>query len=1699
MRSINRFATILCFMLFHFLSNGQCPAPTPIVSDITLCAPGTAILQASGSNGIFNWYANSNGTNLIGTGNPFTTTQINSTTTFYIQTINNSTSTSSQQFYLNSNVQTFTAPITGTYTIQCWGAWGGSDCNNHRGRGAYATGTINLNAGQQILIYVGGAGLGCNVNSGGGWNGGGNAGPIGCSGGGGGASDVRFGGNNLSNRIIVASGGGGAGCSGGGGDGGGLNGLNGSGGGGNQVSGGGGTSPGSLGQGGNRTNGDGGGGGGGYYGGGAAFQDMGGGGGSSYIGGVSGGSMIAGNQAMPNPDGGTMTGNSNDGRVIISWPNTCLSSIVPVTVTIDNLIAIASQVQPATCQLAQNGSINVVATGSTPGYNVSWSGPSTGNPAGTEIAASGGNYNIPNLGVGSYTVTVTANNLCGTTATTTINANPGVTGSATFVSPLCNGSTNASITVSANLGIAPYQVSWTGPTSGNPAGNEISVANGTYQITSASAGSYTVTITDATGCFYSFPVSVTQPASLTASSTMTPVLCNGGTTGSITGTATGGTAPYNMSWAGPINGNPTGNEISIDGGSYSVNNAPQGSYTITITDANGCLASSNIQVNQPPPLVASAVNSSALCNGSSDGSITVTASDGTSPYNVSWTGAITGDPVGTEISVSNGGYQITSVIAGNYTITVTDANGCTTQTTSTVTQPIAISASATNTAALCNGSADGTIIVTSNDGTPIYNVSWTGPVSGDPAGNEITTSGGNYTITGVSSGTYIITVTDANGCTTITTSTITEPTSVTALATNLAVLCNGGTTGSVTGLASGGTAPYDMSWSGPNTGNPAGDEINTDGGSYTVNGAPAGTYTITITDGNGCVATTTTQIIEPAVLTASVLNTAVLCNAGSSGTVQGSANGGSAPYNMSWTGPNTGNPAGDEINVDGGSYTVNGAPAGSYTITMTDGNGCTATATTTVIEPAILQVNSAPVPPLCNGVFNGSMNVTATGGTAPYDVSWSGPNSDNPIGTEIIADGGTYTITGVGAGTYTITLTDGNGCVTTTTTTLVPPIALTISTQSVDVACSGGNSGSIQVVANNGSPGYNVSWSGVTTGNPNGIEINTSGGSFTIPSLTAGSYTIFVSDLNGCIDSNVVQVVEPTAISEQNLTTPALCSTSLDGTVGITVSGGIAPYNLELNGGALLNPPGDEIISSGGSYTFTNLAIGNYTVIITDDNNCSITSSITINTNNNPPTVTMVNDTICNGQSVTLIPVVNTSGGTFLWGNGSSGTTLTISPITTTQYAVLYNYSGCLAQGSAFVVVNPIPTVTLSNETICAGESVTLSSISPQPTGGSYSWSTNNTNASITVNPTSTSNYSLIYTVNGCSSAPASTTVTVNPVPGLTINNPAICIGETATLTATSNLPGGSVLWTPTNETTTSIDVTPVITSTYSAIYTLNGCSSNSVSTSITVNAIPNVSFDASILEGCSPLSVQLWNTSQDVNLSTLTEWTIDNSSNFNGDTINPTLFAGCHDVTLSMTVNGCVGAVTYDDFICAESIPVASFSPNINSFTESSQAIDLINQSIGASSYSWNMGDGTFYTTTNVTHMYGQTSSGQTIWLAATSDLGCVDSTSITVPYEDAIIYFIPNSFTPDGNEFNNIFLPVFTTGIDFHTYEMTIFNRWGELIFRTENSNEGWEGTYGNEGLDVLAGTYTYLISFKTPQLDDRQTITGHVNLIR
>ena len=861
--------------------------------------------------------------------------------------------------------------------------------------------------------------------------------------------------------------------------------------------------------------------------------------------------------------------------------------------------------------------------------------------------------------------------------------------------------------------------------------------------------------------------------------------------------------------------------------------------------------------------------------------------------------------------------------------------------------------------------------------------------------------------------------------------------------------------------------------------------------------ANTGVYTVVVTN-SGCSASATTTVALGSSPTATLTPTNAAC-ANGNGSINVLANGGTPGFNVSWTGPVSGNPAGNEITTAGGSYSISGATVGTYTVTITDVNGCTSNSTTTISQPLPLQVSATQTPPLCNGVNNGSIAVIATDGTASYDVSWTGPTTGSPVGFEITSNGGTYTITNAGAGTYTITLTDANGCTTTTTSTLTPPTALSVANQVTPILCNGASTGAIQITASNGTPGYDVSWAGPINGNPAGVEIASSGGSYTIGNLTAGTYTVYVADVNSCSDSVSVQVIEPALLTQQNTPTPTLCATSLDGQINVVVSGGVSPYNLELNGSLLSNPPGDEILVSGGNYSFTNLGIGNYNVIITDDNNCTLTVAITVPTNNNPPTMTIVNDTICNGQQGSLIPVVNPTGGTYLWNNNSSNATLTASPNTSTQYSVTYTYNGCVAQATGSIIVNPIPTLSLTGTTICAGSSATLTPTGMQPVGGTYLWSTNSTNNSITVSPGSTTNYQVTYSVNGCSSTPATANVVVNAIPIITINNPTICAGGTSTLTASPNIPGGTIVWSPTNETALSINVSPPTTSTYSAVYTVNGCSSQQVNSTVTVNAIPIVSFASDLLQGCSPLSVNLWNTSADAASSTQTQWTIDNTSSFLGDVINPTLMDGCHDFTLTMIVNGCTGSTTLNNYICVESIPNASFTASSNAFTENSEQVDFFNGSVGASTYLWIMGDGNTYTSNDVSHLYTETGNGQTIWLYAYSTLGCVDSTSITIPFEESILFYIPNTFTPDGDEANNVFRPIITSGIDLHSFEMSIFNRWGELIFFSQDPEIGWDGSYGTEGKDVQIGTYTYKISFKTLQVDDRRYVTGHVNVIR
>jgi large repetitive protein len=334
-----------------------------------------------------------------------------------------------------------------------------------------------------------------------------------------------------------------------------------------------------------------------------------------------------------------------------------------------------------------------------------------------------------------------------------------------------------------------------------------------------------------------------------------------------------------------------------------------------------------------------------------------------------------------------------NLVAGTYSVTVTDTNGCTATTSATITEPaVALALSTTQVNVLCNGNNTGSLDLTVSGGTATYTYLWSNSSTIEDPQNLIT-------------GTYSVTVTDANGCTSTTNATITEPAVALALnTTQVNVLCNGNNTGSIDLSVTGGTSPYTYLWSNNST---IQDPLT----------LLAGTYSVTVTDSNGCTATTSATITEPsAVLALSTTQVDVLCNGNNTGSIDLSVTGGTSPYTYLWSNNAT---IQDPLNL----------VAGTYSVTVTDTNGCTATTSATITEPAVaLALSTTQVNVLCNGNNTGSIDLSVTGGTAPYSYLWSNNSTiQDPLNLV--------------AGTYSVTVTDASGCTATTSATIIQPAA----------------------------------------------------------------------------------------------------------------------------------------------------------------------------------------------------------------------------------------------------------------------------------------------------------------------------------------------------------------------------------------------------------------------------------------------------------------------------------------------------------------------------------------------------------------------------------------------------------------------------------------------------------------------------------
>lgn len=797
-------------------------------------------------------------------------------------------------------------------------------------------------------------------------------------------------------------------------------------------------------------------------------------------------------------------------NIVITDANGCVYNAV-INIVQPAALTITPTLTHTTCGNS-NGAINLVAGGgSGAGYQYSING-------GTTFQASG---NFTGLAAGNYNVVIQDGTGCQQTQVVTINnAGAPVINSVTPTNPLCDGQCNGSIVVAASGGVGALQYSIN-----NGATFQ---AGGTFN--SQCAGTYDIMVQDANGCPVFSSVTLTAPAAIAFTPTVTDLLCNGVCAGIIGVTGvTGGNGAYQYS---------NNNGATFQAGN-SFNLLCAGTYNMLVQDGNGCQGTLNAIVAEPPALSATTVVSQPTCNNVCDGVIDVSAFGGTAPIQYSSDNGVT--------------YQASptfnGLCSGTFTITVDDANGCKVTEVINLNNPAAITLTFATVDPAC-GAANGEINITSGGGTGALQYSINGGTTFQATGN----------FTGLNSGTFNLVVQDANGC------------QITDLATlnNLAAptvdavaftdpLCPGACDGTITITASGGVAPLEYSINGGTTFQ----------ASNVFNGVCAGNYNIQVSDANGCIATGTATLSNPAAITFNSAVVNLLCNAVCIGeiTIINPA-GGAGGYSYS--------------NNNGATFQAsdnfNGLCAGTYTMAVQDANGCVVTAPVNVFEPSAVTITHTTVVNSCNqanGPCDGQINITGAGGTGAITYSM-----DN--GTTFQAGA---SFSGVCAGTYNIIVQDANGCQATETATVSEPVALSFTSVTLPTSC-GTSNGEMTITPAGGSGVYEYS-------NNNGVSYQASN---LFVGLGAGAYNVCIRDNNGCVFCQVVNLNNDPAQTIDNIAiVHNTCNASCDGSITVTTSGGTGTITYSLDGGAFQ-----------ASNVFTGICAGNHNIQTQDDNGCLV-------------------------------------------------------------------------------------------------------------------------------------------------------------------------------------------------------------------------------------------------------------------------------------------------------------------------------------------------------------------------------------------------------------------------------------------------------------------------------------------------------------
>ena len=634
--------------------------------------------------------------------------------------------------------------------------------------------------------------------------------------------------------------------------------------------------------------------------------------------------------------------------------------------TINNLFAVLDPMEPS-CATCADGSIMSAVAGGVAPYNYNWS---TGANTST----------ITNLAVGTYFLTVSDQLGCvqidsinlafsGSNVTLTLNV--------ATLATTCFGSADGNAVAVADGGIMPYTYSWSTGDTLNTASNLM-------------AGTYTATVTDAIGISAVDTFEIIEPSQLTVA-TNTITGCDGPNSGEAIAIVNGGVFPYSYAWS-------TGDSTAMIFG------LSTGTFGVTVTDANGCVAEFSDVLIQPIALNVNPEPTAPSCFANSDGFINASVWGGTEPYTYLWSD---GQTVQTAINL----------IPSNYSVTVTDNLGCSVIGNVVLDggNPIDVTVQGISTVS-CVGSTDGALLVNAFGGSGNnYTYQWANGDTGAFADS-------------LASGYHTLTITDDSGCTHIDSVFVNSPLALNVFL-NPIQTCGGVNAGVIEAVPTGGTLPYTYMW-------------DTGATTQIIDGLPVGDYAVTVTDINGCTTMAATQVTEiPNAFSGDITTTAITCTNGDDGTAMAIPDGGAAPYTYAWSNGSTG-------------ASITGLTVGSYTVTITDTNGCNVVIAASMTVPSPVIANETVVNAEgCNGSVTGSITLNPVGGTAPYAYLWSTGSAESFID-------------GLSAGTYTVDVVDANNCVQTFSYNVGgggtdnPPVVLT---QDVAVALDANGMGIITV------------------------------------------------------------------------------------------------------------------------------------------------------------------------------------------------------------------------------------------------------------------------------------------------------------------------------------------------------------------------------------------------------------------------------------------------------------------------------------------------------------------------------------------------------------------------------------------------------------------------------------------------------------